>query len=501
MNHLNHLIAVNMGIDTHQEPVIYVRKDSHVCRAEGFNASSRVLVECQGQQLLATMNMVESEVLQQNQIGFSLIAMKRLDINAGDSVTIKHAPVIESLGLVRKKVYGFELSELEIARIVEDITNYRYSDIEIASFLTVSAGKRLSLPEIIGLTRAMVSCGNRIVWEDEQRIFDKHCVGGLPGNRTTPLVVAIVSAAGLIIPKTSSRAITSPAGTADTMETLTEVNLELEQIREVVKSTGACLAWGGAAELSPADDVLIRIERALDIDGEGQLIASVLSKKVAAGSTHVLIDIPVGDTAKVRSKQDAGRLVYLFEQVGQALGIHVRVIVTDGSKPIGFGIGPVAEAQDILAILQGKPKAPPDLRERAILLAAELLDMATGKGIESCRQQAVDLLDSGKAWEQFQRIVTAQGGMKILPEPQYHDVLHSQKAGVIHAIDSRRLAKLAKLAGAPAEPSAGLKLMVNVGDVVKEGSPLFTLLTNSHGERSYALAYYDENQNIFDIRT
>jgi thymidine phosphorylase len=500
MNHSHHLVAVNLGIDTHQEPVVFMHQDCHVCRSEGFSASTRVLVECQGERLIATVNTVEGKVLQKNQIGFSKIALKRLDINEGDLVTVKHAPLVESLGFVRKKIYGLELTDAEILAIIGDITNYRYSDIEIASFLTTSAGKRLSKDEIIGLTRAMVICGKRIEWPGVKRIFDKHCVGGLPGNRTTPLVVAIVSAAGLIIPKTSSRAITSPAGTADTMETLTEVNLSMEQIQHVVKTTGACLVWGGGADLSPADDVLIRIERALDIDGEGQLIASVLSKKIAAGSTHVLIDIPVGPTAKVRSQQDGKRLAELFEQVGKALGIEVRSVMTDGSKPIGRGLGPAAEACDVLAVLECLPAAPQDLRERALLLAAQLLDMANGQGLEQAKRQATELLDSGAAWQQFKRILTAQGGMKKLPIPAHEDVLQSQKSGVVHAIDNRRLARLAKLAGAPGEPSAGLKLMVNVGDTVKKGSPLFTLLTNSVGERNYAMTYYNDNQNLFDIR-
>jgi thymidine phosphorylase len=500
MSHVNQLVAVNMGIDTHQEPVVYMRQDCHVCKAEGFDASTRVLLECQGKQLIATVNTVSGGKLNIEQMGLSLVAIKRLDITEGDLVSVKHAPLIKSLAYVRKKIYGLELTDIEIADVIRDITAYRYSDIEIASFLSVSAGKRLSLNEIIGLTRAMVSCGKHITWPNKQFIFDKHCIGGLPGNRTTPLVVAIASAAGLAIPKTSSRAITSPAGTADTMETLTTVNLSLADIQRVVNETGACLAWGGAAELSPADDVLIRIERALDIDGEGQLIASVLSKKIAAGSTHVLIDIPVGETAKVRSEEDACRLADLFQQVGNALGIEVRSVITDGSKPIGYGIGPVAEANDILAVLQNLPEAPKDLRDRALLLAAELLDMANDSGLEQANKQAEELLLSGKAWQQFQHILQAQGGIKTLPKALHRDDLHSQKSGMIHAIDNRRLARLAKLAGAPSEPSAGLQLLANVGDVVKEGSPLCTLLTNSSGERNYALTYYEENQNMFDIR-
>src|SRR5690606_35860355 len=121
----------------------------------------------------------------------------------------------------------------------------------------------------------------------------------------------------------------------------------------------------------------VRIERELDIDGEGQLISSVLSKKVAAGSTHAIIDIPVGDTAKVRSSAEADYLASLFSRVGAACGIQVRCLVTDGSRPVGAGIGPVEEARDLLAVLQNLPAAPADLRERSVELSAQLLDMAS----------------------------------------------------------------------------------------------------------------------------
>ena len=295
----------------------------------------------------------------------------------------------------------------------------RYCDIEIASFLSVCAGSRLDVDEIIGLTQAMVECGKRLSWSGQNMILDKHCIGGLPGNRTTPLVVSIVSAAGLVIPKTSSRAITSPAGTADTMETLTTVNLNLKEIQCVVADTNACLAWGGAVNLSPADDLLIRIERALDLDGEGQLIASVLSKKIAAGSTHAVVDIPVGPTAKVRSDKEANRLASLFTQVGAACGINIRCLITDGSQPVGLGIGPVEEARDVLSVLQGDNDAPLDLRERALFLAANLFSLSYQESVEQGLLRATSLLDSGKAWQQFQRIVQAQGGIKQLLDARY----------------------------------------------------------------------------------
>jgi len=499
MASIHFLKAIEMGIDTHQEPVVYMREDCHICRAEGFNSNTRLLIKTDTGALITTLNVVKSDKLQHGQIGFSKIAQQRLQVSQGQPVSVGHAPLVESLSAVRKKIYGHALSDSEIHSIVIDISKHKYTDIEIASFLSICAGGRLNTDEIIGLTRAMVDSGKHLNWPGSERVFDKHCIGGLPGNRTTPLIVAIVSAAGLTIPKTSSRAITSPSGTADTMEALTRVNLKLTKIQQVVEDTGACLAWGGAVNLSPADDLLIRIERALDLDGEGQLIASVLSKKIAAGSTHTIIDIPVGDTAKVRTQADADRLAGLFTQVGNACGIHVRCIITDGSKPIGSGIGPVEEARDLLAVFQCLSHAPQDLRARALMLAAHLLDLARQCGMENALQQATELLDSGRAWAQFQRIVEAQGGLKSLPDARFQIEEKATCSGVIQAIDNRKLSRLAKLAGAPIDITAGLRLHANIGSRLSAGDPLFTLYSESSGESDYALAYYHDNPDIFEI--
>lgn len=495
----NHLLrVVDIGIDTHQEPVVYMRSDCHICRSEGFTANSRVLVVHDKNRVIATINVVDEKVLKPGSAGLSKIAMQRLGVTAGESISVSHAPVVTSLAAVRKKIFGHKLIDEEIAEIVADISDHRYSDIEIASFLSVCAGSRLDVDEIIALTQAMVACGKRLSWSASSLVLDKHCIGGLPGNRTTPLVVAIVSAAGLTIPKTSSRAITSPAGTADTMEALTTVNLDLNQIQSVVAQTHGCLAWGGAVNLSPADDLLIRIERALDLDGEGQLIASVLSKKIAAGSTHAVIDIPIGPTAKVRSQKDAGRLASLFTQVGAACGIQIRCLITDGSQPVGRGIGPVEEARDVLAVLQGSNDAPEDLQDRALFLAAHLFSLAYQERYERGWEKAKDILESGAAWDQFQRILASQGGMKSLPMANFQHPEAASSTGILQAIDNRKLARLAKLAGAPSTAAAGLRLHKRVGEHLEQGEPLFTLFSDTEGELQYALAYYRQ-ANIFTI--
>lgn len=500
MNHHQQLTVIDMGIKTHQEPIVFMRADCPICRAEGFNASSRVSVWFGGRKIIATLDVVSGSLLPVEHIGFSEIALQRLGVRDGDKVSIGHAPVVESIGAVRKKIFGHRLNEAEIANIISDVHAHRYRDVEIASFLTICAGNRLDLKEITDLTRAMVACGKRLIWPAHERIFDKHCIGGLPGNRTTPIVVSIASAAGLIIPKTSSRAITSPAGTADTMETLTTVDLDLHRMQSVVEHTGACLVWGGAVNLSPADDLLIRVERTLDLDGEGQLIASVLSKKIAAGATDVVIDIPVGPTAKIRSERDAKRLTELFTKVAEALDIRVRCVVTDGRNPVGYGIGPVEEARDVLAVLQCLDEAPRDLRERSLLLSAHLLDMAHGTGLDNAVATAEKLLNNGAAWHKFLMIAAAQGGLKQLPDGNlYHHTESVPRDGMLMSIDNRRLARLAKLAGAPEDPGAGLRLYCNIGDRLEKGDKLFTLYSDSEGEREYALEFFKANSDMFEF--
>ncbi|HBO9600113.1 TPA: thymidine phosphorylase, partial [Pseudomonas aeruginosa] len=304
---VNTLQAWRTGIDTHQEPVVYMRRDCPVCQSEGFTTQARVQLTAGRRSIVATLSVVDGDWLAENVAGLSESAWASLGAQPGQLVTVTHAPPLDSLSHVRAKVYGNALGDAEFSAIISDVAAGHYSDLHLATFITACAGDRLDLAETVSLTKAMIGVGDRIDW-GRPLVVDKHCVGGLPGNRTTLLVVPIVAACGLTMPKTSSRAITSPAGTADTMEVLAPVNLDVRSMRRVVERTGGCIVWGGSVRLSPADDILIRVERPLDLDSEGQLVASVLSKKAAAGSTHVLIDLPVGATAKVRSAQAAAAL-------------------------------------------------------------------------------------------------------------------------------------------------------------------------------------------------
>jgi len=488
-----------LGIATYKEAVLYIRQDSYICKAEGFEVPTRIMVRIENKSVIATLNIITSDLLRSDEASLSEWAWEMLEAKEGDLVYLSHPPPLNSMEQIHNKIRGATLDLATFHSIIKDITSGYLSDIQIAAFLSACADGRLNLQEITDLTAAMLASGQRIKWT-QNLVVDKHCIGGLPGNRTTLILVPIVAACGLTIPKTSSRFITSSAGTADTMETLAPVNLSFAHIQKVIAQEHGCIVWGNAA-LCPADDIMIRIERGIGLNSQGQMVASVLSKKIAAGSNHVLIDIPVGATAKIKDIAQATILKDILEHVGLSLGIRIKTIFTDGIKPVGRGIGPALEAYDALAVLQNQQTAPQDLKERALLLAGEILEfspqIAKGQGLQLARTT----LASGKAWHKFQAICEAQGGMRIPPKAPYTYTHVATTSGGITSINNLHLALLAKLAGAPNDKAAGVYLQANVGDKVNVGQPLFTVHAEHVGELDYAINFLKNYDSIMQIET
>jgi len=494
------LTLKRLGIDTYKEAVVYVRADSPICKAEGFASQARIKVCLKNNRsIIATVHTITSNLLELDEVSLSNYAWNLLKAKSNEKISLSHMAPLQSMQFIRGKIFNKPLSEQAIDLIIKDVIAGRLSDIHISAFLTICADGRLSKDETIYLTRAMAESGDKLNWQTKSLAVDKHCIGGLPGNRTTPIIVAIVAAFGLMIPKTSSRAVTSSAGTADTMEVLTDVNLSLKKIKEVVLKENGCVAWGGSIPISPADDILITVERALDLDSFGQLIASVLSKKIAAGSTHIVIDIPVGKTAKIRTLLDAEYLAKLFKIVADALGVNVKVIVTDGSQPVGFGIGPALEARDIMAVLKNESSAPSDLRERALELAGHVLEFSSKVPKNHGKNIATEILQSGKALKKFIAICNAQGKLRKIKFAKFQKEYLAVKDGYVKDVDNRKIARLAKLAGAPYAKAAGIDLHKKIGDKVNINDKILTLHADSEGELLYAWNFLTTEANIIEI--
>ena len=480
-----------VSIDTNYENVVYLHRDCSIYRAEGFQALAKIEIFTGERKIQATLNVVEdANIVAENEIGLSMDAFASLGADEGAETFVRQADRPESVGALFKKINGERLTKTEYRHIVADIAALHYSKIELTAFLLATNNGEMDREEIYYLTDAMVSSGRRLNWH-AHTVVDKHCIGGIPGNRTSMLVVPIVAAHGMLCPKTSSRAITSPAGTADTMEVIAKVELEEAKLLDVVQQHHACLARGGTANLSPADDVMISVERPLSLDSTSQMVASILSKKIAAGSTHLVLDIPIGPTAKVRSVPEAQRLRKLFEYVASRMSLTLEVIITDGRQPIGDGIGPVLEARDVMRVLENDPRAPEDLRHKALRLAGRMIefdpDVRGGDGFAIAR----DILESGRALEKMNAIIDAQGRKPFdanqIQLARYVYDVKAEKDGCVVEIDNLHIARVARVAGAPKVPTAGVDIACKLGAQVQAGDVLYRVYAEHHSDLIFAI--------------
>jgi AMP phosphorylase len=433
-----------------------------------------------------------------DEIGLSKELSDVLKLKNKSYVKVSTSEISNATYLIQKKVAGGRLSQEEITYLISEIVHNNLTEAEIAYFTAAEKLNGMSIKETINLTRAMVKTGTKLKFNGKY-IADKHCIGGIAGNRTTPLVIAICASAGLTIPKTSSRAITSASGTADVIETISNVELSIDEIKSIVKKTGACLAWGGSLGLAPSDDKIIRVERLLSLDIEPQLIASILSKKVAAGSKYILIDIPYGKGSKVVTLKKAKDLGKKFQLIGKSFRLKLKVVYTKGNQPIGNGFGPVLEMLDILHILQNDPEQPKDLREKSLFLASELMKLCN---IKNARKKADELLSSGKAYEKFKEIINAQNGknnfdrkINSLYLAKYKRIIPANKTGMITEISNKGINSLCRTLGTPETISAGAYLHKHMGKI-KKGEPLITLYSESKTKLKEATEYLKEFKPI-----
>ena len=491
----------HLPIDTLREHVVMIHEQAVRNGNLGFNPLDRVRVfgvdaaSGKSSEITGVLNFTRDAILSPEEIGVSEEAFRDLGLPENSPVSASLAVAPRSVDLVRAKLYGTRLDRAAFHAILADVAARRYSRVELTMFVLACALKRLDLAELVHYTHAMIDTGERLDFATTP-VVDKHCIGGIPGNRTTMIVVPIVAALGLTIPKTSSRAITSPAGTADTMGVLADVSLSAERIHQVVAQTGACIVWGGALELAPADDVLITVERPMELDTEAQMVASILAKKKTVSATHVLIDIPVGRSAKVRTYAAADQLASLFRAVAQHLDLQLEVALTEARAPVGRGIGPRLEALDVLSVLRGESEAPQDLREKALFLASRILEISGKIAPSTGYREARRILDSGEALRKFSDIVAAQGARELPPQAPYLHTVTAPADGRLRDVDCWEIARVAKRAGAPANVSAGVRMLRVPGDILSKGEPLFEIHACSTEQLESAREYAASRPSI-----
>lgn len=438
------------------------------------------------------------DLIKPNKIAVSQEIQNQMRLKKNQKLEVMISPASQSLEFIKKKLNNKELTQKEIDSIIKDIVNNALSEAELSLFIAAMYKNEMNFKETTRLIKSISKTGNKLNLK-KKYIADKHCIGGIPGNRTTPLVVSICAAAGLTLPKTSSRAITSPAGTADVIETIAEIDFPIKKLRKIIQKTNACMVWGGGLGLVPADSKIIHIEKMLKIDPQAQLLASIMSKKLAVGSNFILIDIPYGKTAKV-SKQKAIDLKKKFQRLGKHFKKDLKVVLTNGSQPIGNGIGPVLELIDIIAILDPKKQGPRDLEEKSIFLSAELLELSGKVKKGQGEKIAKEILYSGKAFEKFKEIIIAQDGkLKELKPGKYKKIIKCKKNCKVIEIDNKKITQLARTAGCPADKKSGLYIYCKKGDKLVKKQPLIIIYAETWFRLRAAKAYYKKN-NIFKFK-
>ncbi|HOT06570.1 MAG: AMP phosphorylase [Methanosaeta sp. PtaB.Bin039] len=466
-------------IDIGQYKVMLHQSDA---RQLGINFGDRVRVRTKGAAVTAILD-VTSQMVEQGHIGIFNEAMKEL--KGAKTVDIMPAPKPASVAYIKKLMDNQKLTEDQIRAIVRDIVDNNLSEVELSAYLTASYIYNMDAQQTEWLTRAMIETGDRIYF-DTHPVVDKHSIGGVPGNKVTMLVVPIVAAAGLLIPKTSSRAITGAGGTADLMEILAPVEFTADEIKELTETVGGVIAWGGATNIAPADDKLIKAEYALSIDPYSQMLASIMAKKGAVGAEAVVVDMPTGPGTKLATAEEARKLAKDLMDLGERLGIRVECAMTFGGSPVGRTVGPAVEIKEALAMLE-TGTGPNSLREKSLALAGILLEMGGMAVRGDGGRMAEEILTSGRAHKKLMEIIEAQGGDPNVKSSdiqigEFRQDILSPATGYVVAFYNKRIIEIARLAGAPADKKAGVIIHKKMGEMVKKGEPLLTICSSSDWE-------------------
>ncbi|MCC6002884.1 MAG: AMP phosphorylase [Thermofilum sp.] len=470
--------------------------DQRLAKKLDVKLSDRVVVRYDGRSLTAIVNIAKD--FPEDSIGIYTNLARVLGVSEGDEVEIEATNPPISLQVIRKKLQGLKLEPDEVHLLVKDIVEGKVNELELAALVTAFHFQGMSPSEIYDFTVSMVGTGQRLNLK-KRPILDKHSLGGVPGDKTSLLVVPIIASFGYTIPKTSSRAITSAAGTADRMEVLAPVNFSIEEIEKIVERTNACIVWGGSLNLAPADDIIIRVEYPLGIDPF--FIPSILAKKLAVGSTHIVLDIPTGKGTKVKTLGEARRISQDFLEISRMLNMNLQTVATYAEEPIGHAIGPALEAREALQAL--RTLNPPDLVDKAASLAGVLLEMV---GVQDGYELAMESLRSGKAERKLREIIEAQGGdpnirPDDLPIGDKTYTIYAGESGFVYHIDNSLLANMGKIAGAPVDKGAGVYVHVKLGEKVKKGDPLITVYSSSSSKLQLIEKLTEETASVLIGRT
>ena len=460
------------------EPIAFVNKDCLFYNVDNIQTLTRVEIQGSQNQLYAFLHITEdTSLVGPDEIGLNDEAFAKLNLPEGSEVSMLPAETPQSLEYVLKKNEGNPLNAREYGQIISDIENSKYSNAEIASFVTAFKAFS-SADEIVALTQAL-SFGSRLYWDEENIVADTYTLGYVPANPTDIIVTAIVAAYELPILKSVVLNPQTYIGPAHTMQVFTNLDTNSELLKKMIKETKGAIFNYETLNTSNAILKIKNISDSLNLKDENMEIALILAMKINCGISHLLIDIPVGSDALITTVSDAKQLKKTFEQVSKKLKLTIETSITDGREPIGTGIGAVLEAKDIMQILRCKKNAPKDLLEKALFIAGKVLEfnpkLTQGQGYEIAKEMVV----SGRALEAFEKIINTQGKLQSADLGSLTRKVTAQNSGKVKYISNKILNKIAKIAGQNVSAGAGIEVIKKVGDLVSKGDTLYKIYATS----------------------
>ena len=395
--------------------------------------------------------------------------------------------------LITKKKRGEPLATSEIRAMVEGFTKGEIPDYQMAAMLMAICFRSMTEEEMRDLTLAMAASGDEVdLSAFGSSTVDKHSTGGV-GDKTTLIACPIVAAAGGRIAKMSGRGLGHTGGTVDKLESIPgfQTTLSREDFFAVIEKTGLSLI-GQSGELAPADKKLYALrDVTATVDSIPLIAASIMSKKLAAGSAAIVLDVKTGSGAFMKTLDDALALARAMVAIGEGAGRKTSAVITDMDVPLGFAVGNALEVAEAMEVLQGR--GPADLREVSLALAADMLRLIGRGGFDECQRLAEKAVEDGSAFRAFAAMVEAQGGdascladPRKLPQAAFRLKVRAERSGYITHMDAETIGRAACMLGAGRETkesvidhAAGIRILKKTGEAVEAGEAIAELHANA----------------------
>ena len=422
--------------------------------------------------------------VQANEIWVTKDFLEEYPIMEWDTVIIsfvKNNPL--SMQAIRKKMLWKKISDEEIDAIIEDIKDNKIHELVLAYYVATSFFYKSDAHELAYTTKATAYTWDmyRFPWI----VAGKYCIWWVPGNETTMIVIPILASLWITMPKTFSKAITSPAATGECVNVLMDIEFDKQEVIRLTDKVWACLVWNEKLNLAPVNDRIIKVSSPLWMEPYARMISSIMAKNYAMGINHCLIDIPMWPTAKVATMKDAKRVAKRFREIWEYLWIKMDVQITDGSQPIGRGIWACLQAREALRILQQYKTRSEDLEEKVIFLASKLLILCgRADSMKNAEKMVKAQLENWEARKKMQEIINAQNWDPHIKSEDIqlgkfsHDVI-AEKDCIITKVDMKHLNTMVRWLWAPKQYEAWIYLHKRLWDKVKKWEVIYTMYSNS----------------------